>query len=218
MARTGKSLTNHAGTKALALLAALALWILIPLEESSQELFEASVRYVGVAPGFEVDAEQTASPFLLLEGAGPLLAALRGDGLTIETDCSGLAEGEQRTTAISDLSLSLPTGVKLVRAVPAQLHFSLQRSVEAEVTVYPTWSGAESSDFVIEEFTVVPAFLRIAGPASRVSLLDRLGTDPIDVAQMTANGTMETAALLLDPKLRFVDNPIVRVEVKVRRR
>jgi hypothetical protein len=218
MARIGKSLTNHAGTKALALLAALALWVLVPLEESSQESFEASVRCVGVAPGFEVDAEQTARPTVLLEGTEPLLAALRGEGLTITADCSGLAEGEQRTAEISELSLSLPAGVKLVRTVPAQLRFSVQRTVEAEVAVDPIWSGAESSEFVIEEFAVVPASLRIAGPASRVSLLDRLETDPIDIAAMTANGTVETAALLPDPKLRFVDNPLVRVEVKVRRR
>jgi len=218
MSRIGKSLTNDAGTKALALLAALALWILIPHEKSSQESFEASVRCVGAAPGFEVDAEQTASPSVLLEGPEPLLAALRGASLTIEADCSSLGEGEQGTAEISELSLSLPAGVKLVRAAPAQLRFSLQRTVEAEVAVDPIWSGAESSEFVIEEFAVVPASLTIAGPASRVSLLDRLETDPIDVAGIAADGTVETAALLPDPKLRFVDNPIVRVEVKVRRR
>ncbi len=133
MAGIGKVLTNHAGTKALALLAALVLWILVPIEESSQESVEASI-------------------------------------------------------------------------------------VEAEVVVQPTWSGAESSDFVIEEFTVVPASLRIAGPANRMSLLHRLETDPIDVADMAANGVVETAVILPDPKLRFVDNPLVRVEVKVRRR
>ena len=48
--------------------------------------------------------------------------------------------------------------------------------------------------------------------------IDTLRTDPIDVAQLTANTAVETAALLPDPKLRFVDNPIVRVELKVRRR
>lgn len=218
MARISKNLTNHAGSKALALLAALALWLLIPLEESTQESFEANVRFVGVAPGFEVDADESVSPSVLLEATAPLLATLRGKGLTIVADCSGLAEGGERTLPISDQSLSLPAGVKLVRAVPAQLRFTLQRSLEAEAAVEPTWSGAASSDFAIEEFTVVPASLRIAGPASRVGLLERLATEPIDVAAIAASGALEAAVALPDPKLRFVDNPIVRVEVKVRRR
>ena len=218
MAGIGKRLTNHAGTKALALLTALALWILVPLNDASQEPFEADIRYVGVPPGFEVDAEQTVNPSVLLEGTEPLLAALRGQRLTIEADCSELAEGELRTALISDLRLSLPAGVKFVGAVPEQLRYSLQRTVEVQAAVDPTWSGAESSEFVIEEFTVVPASLTIAGPANRVGLLDTLRTDPIDVAQLTANTAVETAALLPDPKLRFVDNPIVRVELKVRRR
>jgi len=218
MARIGKSLANNAGSKALALFAALALWLLIPLEESSQELFEASVRYVGVSAGFEVDAVETTSPSVLLEGAGPLLAALRGKGLTLVADCSGLADSEERTATISDLSLNLPAGVKLVRAVPAQLRFSLQRSVEAEVAVEPAWSGAPSSDLVTGQFAVVPASLRIAGPANRVNLLDRLATEPIDANEITANGAVEAAVILPDPKLRFVDNPIVRVEVKGTRR
>lgn len=218
MAGISESLTNHAGTKALALLAALSLWVLIPFEESSQELFEANVRYVGVAPGYEVDADETAKPSVLLEGAAPLLAVLRGKGLTIVADCSGLDEAEEGTSPVSEQSLNLPAGVKLVRAVPPQLRFSLQRVVEAEAAVEPTWSGSESGDFVIEEFTVIPASLKFSGPANRVSLLDRLETDPIDVAGITENGAVETAAILPDPKLRFVDNPIVRVEVKVRRR
>jgi len=133
MARIGKSLTNHAGSKALALLAALALWVLVSAERPSEELVEASV-------------------------------------------------------------------------------------VEADVAIVPIWFGAESSDVIVEEFTVVPASLRIAGPANRVSLLKRLETDPIDVAAITANGAVDAAAILPDPKLRFVDNPKVRVEVKVRRR
>jgi YbbR domain-containing protein len=218
MAGIAKSLTNNAGSKVMALLAAVALWILVPQEVTSQELFEANVRYVGVAPGFEVDAEQLAKPSVLLEGAEPLLASLRGKGLTIAADCSGLDEGGERTSAISELSLNLPAGVKVVHAVPAQLRFSLQRSVEAEVAVEPSWSGAESAEFTIEEFAVVPASLRIAGPANRVGLLDRLTTDPIDVGKMTSNGVVEAAARLPDPKLRFVDNPIVRVEVRVKGR
>ena len=132
MARIGKNLTNHAGSKALALLAAAALWILIPIEES-QEHPESS-------------------------------------------------------------------------------------GVEVRVAVEPAWSGVELGDFVIEEFTVDPPSLRIAGPATRVRLLERLATEPIDVAAIAANGALEAAVALPDPQLRFVDNPIVRVEVKVRRR
>jgi YbbR domain-containing protein len=133
MAGIGRSLTNHAGLKALALLAALALWVLVSLQEAPRERPEAGL-------------------------------------------------------------------------------------IEAAVGVEPAWSGAESSDYVVEEFAVVPASLRIAGPANRVSVLSRLATEPIDVAAIAAAGTIEAAVILPDPQLRFVDNPLVRVEVKMRRR
>jgi YbbR domain-containing protein len=133
MAGIGKRLKNNAGLKALALLAALALWVLISAGDPPQEIVEAGV-------------------------------------------------------------------------------------AEADVAVEPVWSGAEAGEFVIEEFTVIPAALKIAGPAESVALVQRLATQPIDVSAITANGAVEAAVILPDPKLRFVDNPTVRVEVKVRRR
>ena len=133
MAGIGKRLTEHAGSKVLALVAALALWILVPHEDSPQESLESSV-------------------------------------------------------------------------------------IEADVAVEPAWLGAESSDLIIDEFTVVPASLRIAGPASIVSSVARLQTEAIAVSAMTATNTAEVAVILPDPSLRFVDNSMVRVEVKMRPR
>lgn len=133
MAGIGKRLTQHAGSKIVALIAALALWMLVPREDLQQGSSEASV-------------------------------------------------------------------------------------IEADVEVEPAWLDAESSDFVIEEFTVVPASLRIAGPASSVSSVARLQTEAIAVSAITASHVVEVAVVLPDPNLRFVDNSMVRVEVKMRPR
>lgn len=130
MAGIGKSLTNHAGSKALALLAALALWVLVSAQRPSEEA----------------------------------------------------------------------------------------NAAEAVVGVEPIWLDAESSEFLIEEYTVVPASLRVSGPVDRVNSLRLLQTEPIDVAAIAAAGALEAAVILSDPELRFVDNPTVRVEVKVRPR
>ena len=89
--------------------------------------------------------------------------------------------------------------------------------IEAAVAVEPAWLNADSSELLIEEFTIVPASLRVAGPADRVSLLRRLQTEPIDLAAVAAGGALEAIVILPDPQLRFVDNPIVHVELKVRR-
>lgn len=133
MAGIGKRLTEHAGSKIFALAAALALWILVPREDSPQRSFDAGI-------------------------------------------------------------------------------------VEADVPVEPAWLDAETSSFIIEEFTVVPASLRIAGPADRVSSVASLRTDAIAVSAMTAENAVEVAVILPDPNLRFVDNAVVRVEVKMRPR
>jgi YbbR domain-containing protein len=133
MAGIGKRLTQHAGSKIVALIAALALWMLVPREDLTRGSSEASV-------------------------------------------------------------------------------------IEADVEVEPAWLDSESSDFVIEEFTVVPASLRIAGPASSVSSIARLQTEGIAVSAITASNAVEVAVVLPDPNLRFVDDSMVRVEVKMRPR
>jgi YbbR domain-containing protein len=133
MARISESITRNAGSKVLALAAALALWVLVAARQAPEEAAEGNM-------------------------------------------------------------------------------------IEAAVPVEPAWRNAELSEILIEDFTIIPESLRIAGPANRVSLLARLATQPIDVAAIPASGVVEAAVILPDPQLRFVDNPLVRVELKVRPR
>lgn len=218
MPKTGQSWRRNAGAKALALLAALVLWASFSAEETGQESFEASVRFVRVPEGLEVNPDQTRSLTVVLEGSSTRLAGLRTRGVALVVDCSGLTDGDVRTATVSNMSLQLPTGVGLTRAVPSQLRFSLEKSETRSVTVEPSWEGVETSGLIVEEYNAYPEMLIVAGPAGRVNLLNTVTTDPIDLSSIPEDGVVETVAFLPDPYLRFIDNPAVRVEVKVRRR
>jgi YbbR domain-containing protein len=108
--------------------------------------------------------------------------------------------------------------VELVKAVPSQLRFSLEKSASREVEVQPVFVGAYEPGYSVASASVDPPTLVVTGPQQRVNLIDRVTTDPIDISEVIGNRSFRVTAYVPDPYLRFEGNPEVTVEVRMGRR
>ena len=214
MASLKEILRADLGSKLLAFAVAAVVWMSVSLEPRMEAAVEAGVRHLNVSPGLELNPDQADRVTLIVDGSRGHMRRLSG-GLAVEIDLSQWNEPGERTFEVADSRLNLPEGVRLIRAVPCQLRLFLEASAEREVTVYANLVGRPLAGRASAAATVTPAKLRIAGPATRISLVESVTTDPIDLSQVSESGNFQTTAQLPDPYLRFVDGPSVKVHVVI---
>lgn len=215
MASFKEVLRANLGAKTLAFIAATIAWTSVSLEPRIEAAVEAAVRYTNVSPGLELNPDQADRVTLIVDGPRSRMRRLPQAGLAVEVDLSRLNEPGERTFEVAGSGLNLPEGVRLIRAVPSQLRLSLEARAEREVAVHANLRGSPLGGRVLAAATVTPATLKIAGPATRVSFVEDVTTDPIDLSQVSESRSFETTAQLPDPYLRFPDGPTVTVRVVI---
>ena len=154
---------------------------------------------------------------LELRGPSGELRGVDDGGIRPEVilDMSTVQPGE-RTFPIGDGSVKLVRGVHLVRAIPSQVRFRFERSAERIVKVTPRFREREGYEVV--DFSVQPDSVAIAGPASRIALVETVLTDQVNVPARAGSFDYQVNTFVEDPYVRFPDVSRVTVTVTVRRR
>ena len=204
-------------SKLLALGVAIALWIGVSWDQSGLETLEATVRYIDVPAGMEVNPDETGTVTVTLKGGSRELARLRREGLSIEVDCGDVYESGLRTYSISSSSLEPMTSAEFVKATPSQLRFALEQRAERTIEIIPEFSSGPRAGYIVEGYSVHPPELRVVGPADRVAMIETAGTDPLDLSETIAAESFRTTAFLSDPYCRFDEDSSVTVYVRVRK-
>ena len=206
---------NHFASKILVVAVAALLWTLTQVQIEGQEALEATVRFVHVPAGMAVDPDQIPTATVIVEGPHYRIRRLRSEGLEVEIDCARISSAGLRTATISAASLHLPQQIRLVRAVPSQLRFQLDRTETREVEVTPRFTGSPALGYRVAGYTVDPPQLKISGPEDRVRLMETVETDPIALDGLVGPRSFRTSAWVADPYVRFVDDPTVDVHVRL---
>ncbi len=218
MPRSRDTLSSNLLAKAIAVLAAIALWAFANLQSAGQEALHAAVRFQNVPPGLEINPDQIESISVLLRGRRDRLRTLGGNGLVVTVDCSEVYGPGERTVNVDSGSLNLPRSIEFVKAVPSQLRFTLEERAEKLVEVAPQFVGEIPLGYVLDGYRVDPPSLTIAGPSDRVALVEQVSTDPISLVGEVGTRSFRTTAFLADPYLRFATDAFVTVEVRMRSR
>lgn len=218
MTRLTDTWTKNLLAKAIAVLAATALWAYANLQSAGQEALFATVRFQNVPPGLEVNPDQIESISVILRGRRDRLQSLARSGLVVAVDCGEVYGPGERTVNVDADSLRLPRSVDFIKSVPSQLRFTLEERAEKLVEVVPQFVGEIPDGYVLDGYRVDPAALTIVGPADRVALIEQVSTDPISLAGEVGARSFQTTAFLADPYLRFASDAKVTVEVRMRTR
>ncbi len=205
---------RHMGLKVLSVGFGVVVWWSFVFEQTVQTSFPAALHYTRVPEELELNLDQADTVTLLLAGPRGRLDELSQSPPAVEVDLGEIEAPGDYTFDIGDPRLSLPAGVRLVRAIPSQVRLSLERSVREQVSIYPDLVGTPEGRTVVG-VEVAPPRLWVAGPESRMALVHNVMTDPIDLASVVGRRTFSSVAYLPDPYLRFEQQPNIEVTVTV---
>ena len=211
-------LFENFGWKALSLASAITLWWLVASEPELAGFATVRLEYKNLPEDLEISSEPVGSVTLELQGPSGVLRGVGDGGLqpAVVLDMSDVEPGE-RTFAISGANVQLARGVELVRAIPSEVHFAFERRMEKEVPVTARIVGAGKNGYVVAQCVVNPANLRIEGPGSRVTRIQSVVTDPVDVSAVVGSQEFRVNAFIEDPYVRFENSPQVTVSVTMRK-
>jgi YbbR domain-containing protein len=212
-----RSVFEHLPLKIMSLALAFLLWFVISGEKSSERGVQAPLELQNFPRDLEVTNEPVDSVEVRVRATPGIIQRLAPGDVSAHVDVADAVEGE-RIVHLTESSLRLPFGVKVVQINPSNLTLNFERTLSKMVPVRARLLGRPQPASEIGEIKVEPAMVRVAGPRSRVQEVESAFTEPVSVDKAVAAVTQEVTVGLEDPLLRLVDEPRVRVTVDIHER
>lgn len=204
--------------KLLSLAIAVVIWALVATEPELATFASVRLEYKNLPEGLEISSDPVSS--IVLELRGPS-GSLRGIGDSIHPavvlDMAESAVGE-RTFSISERNVKAMRGVRLVRAIPAEVRFRFEPRRTRIVPVNIRFLGEGQNGYAVETYQVDPPKMEITGPSSRVARIAAVPADPIDLSGTTATSQFHVNVFMEDSFVRFLNTPEVVVTVTMRKK
>jgi len=204
-------LVHNIWWKLLSLVIAVVIWALVASEPELATFTTVRLEYNHLPEDLEISSEPVSTVVLELKGpSGELRGTGEGMKPAVVLDVSGEGPG-MHTFTIGDGNVRLARGVRLVRAIPAEVRLQLEPRGQRMVPVYVRWTGPPAA-----AYKVVPPSIGIEGPRSRVDRVTAVVTDPLDLSGLTPPARIKVNVAVDDPYIRFQRPPQVIVEVETR--
>ncbi len=203
--------------KLLALVLTLGLWYGL-----KEQRAPATIRLPGIQLVFRLptDMEISNDPRGEIEatftGSRQALDRINIRDLIAYVDISDRKPGERviRLTPAS-VRLEFPDGVRLTRIEPSSVPVRLEPRVQREVIVAPRFEGKLREGYELRAVHIIPAKIKVRGPASRVNALEHALTESIQLDSLRETATVSQVAVdINDPKINALDATVsVQLEI-----
>jgi len=201
--------------KLVSLGAAILLWLTISGAQEVTTAISAPIQYRNIVNNLEISSEMVEGVHLHLRGPALELSRLKPESVPIVIDLAQVTGPGERTFSIDSTTVRLPAGLTLERAVPSQVRLRFELRAAREVPVEVRTVGLKPG-WTIASVECTPPTLRVMGPASRVERLQKVESDPVDLAQ-PQDAVVEKEVLVYagDPQVSFTQGARVRVRIRL---
>ncbi len=211
-------ITHNWRYKAGSVVLAGSLWLGLVEESELATSVLVPVQYKNVPKEMELGSDVTDKVHLEVRGPSSKLSQSALADSSVLLDLRGVTQTGDRTFPIDEAALVLPSGVRLDRAIPAQVRLHFERRMVKEVPVRSRVRHRPPEGYEIASEKIEPENLRVVGPESRVAKVVSVDTDSIDVDHLKdATEVFQVHAYLSDPQVRFDGDGRVKVRIEVRK-
>ena len=205
------------GWKVLSLGIAFGLWFVLIGDQERATTLTVPVEMKGVPPELEISSDAPERITLEVQGPSSKVRDLAEANVGVILDLSEVAQPGQRTFTVDSSNVFLPLGVRLNRAIPAQIRIRFESRLSKEVPVRVNLSSPPPEGYRVLSEMVNPEIVRVEGPESRIKRVLEAETDPIDISNVVGPKEFRVNLFVNDPFVRLPDmnNVTVRIEVGI---
>jgi YbbR domain-containing protein len=200
--------------KLISLALAALLWFVIAGEKTSEVGLSVPLELKNFPKDLELTGDAVNAVEVRLRASPSIIQSLGPADVSARVDLTGVQEGEHIVN-LTEESIRIPFGVKVVRINPSTMTLNLERTVEKTVPVRPRLLGRPAPGHEVAEVTSAPAEVRVTGPKSRVQEAEGAFTEPVSVEAADSTVVEEVNLGVDDPLLRIQGTPRVRVTARI---
>ena len=197
--------------KAIALFITIALWLGVTgLRAPTTARLRSIPLNLRVANDFEITNSPVQEVDLVITGDKRKIDLMNPRDLVVSLDLTDVQAGE-RTVQITpeNVSVELPTGIRLEEIQPSKIAVNLEAVEEREITVRAETEGSVAENYEIYEKTVVPNKVRVRGPQSFINSVGFISTEKINLENRRDDFTVRQVALnVSNPKVTLLDTAV----------
>jgi YbbR domain-containing protein len=206
-------LTRNAGWKLFSLLVSLLLWFTFARDPDMGAFVAVPVEYRGMPDDLEISSDLVESVSVDLRGPSEKIANFSAAKSAVVLDFSSIHKPGEQTFQIDERNISVPSGMRLERAIPAQIRLQFEQRTQLAVPVQVRFSGAAPNGYRLQHYNVTPKELTVVGPESRVKRIEFAVTDPVDLSSVVSESEFHVNAFVADPHVRFEKPKKIAVKV-----
>jgi YbbR domain-containing protein len=211
-------ITHNFAWKLLAFAIAISIWVFVASEPELATFASVPLAYKNLSGDLEISSSLLESIYLELRGpSGELRSLSDVRRPAVILDMTGVQPGE-RTFSIGDGNVRLPRGIRLIRAIPSQVRFDIERRASLSVPVKVRFIPEHPSGYEVSHVEVTPAYLPVIGPQSHIARVAAATTDPIDLSGVEGRSEFHVNAFIEDAYVRFRTSPAVVVTVTMKKK
>jgi YbbR domain-containing protein len=216
MARPG--IFRNLGTKLLALAIAILVWFVFSAQQReriSERSYRIPLSIANVPPGTLIASPLP--PTIEVRVRGPFTALRQLDPVKLEAvvDLADAPRGE-KIHRLAPEDINVPEAVEVIAIAPSEIRVALDTIAEKTLPIVARLTGKPAEGFEVDEVMVEPRVARLNGPASALSAISTVETDPISLANH-ASSFSEPATVIADaPGVRVREGQVVTVTVRLR--
>ena len=210
-------LTRNFGWKLLSLAAAFAVWMSVASEPELATLSTVPVEFKGVPDDLEFGSDVTKNVVIETRGPAGRLREMPGSRTAVVLDFSSVQQPGSKTFDIDSRNITLPRGIRLVRAIPSQVNITFERRLTQEVPVEVRLASPHQG-YKVAGAEAFPPRLTIVGPESAVRRTRAVITDPVDISDVVGDAQYRVNTYLPEPMVRFQGPSHVTVHVAVKKK
>lgn len=207
-------ITTNPWLKLLSILMAIALWFFVASKGRSGIIMDVPIGFKNIPQELElVDATKTVS--INIEGHERLIKNLREKEIGVVIDLRNAKKGETHYSLSQD-NVNLPRGLVVTKISPKTVRLMLEERLRKEVLVRPVIVGSPAEGLMLRKVEVTPKKVDIEGPASVITKIYAVKTEPVDITGITGE-FQQNAGLNITKKNVRADVSEVKVNVYVGR-
>jgi YbbR domain-containing protein len=205
---------RHLGLKALSVVLALLLWMIVSGEEMVERGLRVPLELQQVPLGLELTGEVPATVDVRVRGASGTLSRVSTGDVVAVLDLRTARSG-RRLFPLTPDQVRVPFGVEVVQVQPSALAMAFEPSASRQVPVMPAVDGRPAPGYVVGALSADPKTVEVIGPESAVRRVTEALTEPVSVSGARDRVNQSVILGLIDPSLRLKNTRSAMVTVQI---
>jgi len=185
-----KLLFENLGLKLTAVLLSALLWLFATSRGLSEIALDVPLEFKDIPAGLELKNYSIKVVSLNIKGQERIIRTIRPSDIRVFIDLSNAKKGEG-IYALNKNNINLPPAVSVTNITPSSIKVVLEESVRKTVLVKPIIIGTPKSGFYVKSISVFPENVVIEGARSKLSTVDIVKTEPLDITDFKEGFTQD---------------------------